>query len=270
MIKTFFKLLLCILVYTIVRIIAMILLPSSQELMELSSAMDPLSMVMFLPISSAFVCFTMFFIIRHTYFGGVKLFLNIIYVMFFVSIFTQHIDTLFIGSAFPAMTRLDIAFTMLSGLFSLLATVPLMIYFFQNKSNVIENIKQNIKSLIPKLGIFGVIYLIIYGLFGFLFIFSVEEFRLFYSSIEINPLMLILFQLLRGILLGIFIIPLKNMIKTKNIFIISVCLVYLCMAVDLIMPNPLLYTKLRMFHLMEMATSMILFGIIVSNILWRK
>jgi uncharacterized protein YneF (UPF0154 family) len=42
-----------------------------------------------------------------------------------------------------------------------------------------------------------------------------EEFRLFYSSIEVNILMLIPFQILRGILLGIFILPSKNMVKQK-------------------------------------------------------
>jgi len=212
----------------------------------------------------------MYFIIKNTYFGGRKLFLNLVIVMFFIQSFTQHIDTLFIGSAFPTMTRLNIILIMLSGLFSLLATVPLLIYFFQNKNNVIETLKLNIQSLIKKLGIIGIIYLFFYMFFGLFVIMRIEEFRMFYSSLEINPIMLIPFQILRGIMLGIFVLPLKSMIKTKNIFIISICLVYLCMAVDLIMPNDLLPTNIRIAHLIEMTISMILFGIIVGNIMWGR
>jgi len=168
------------------------------------------------------------------------------------------------------MTRLDILFTILSGLLSLLATIPLLVYFFQNKGSTIEKFEVNIKSLIIKLGIIGIIYLLIYLFFGFFVIMRIEEFRLFYSSIEVNPIMIFPFQILRGILLGIFVLPLKNMIKTKKIFIISICLVYLCMAVDLILPNALLPTNIRIAHLMEMTISMIIFGIIAGNIMWGK
>ena len=270
MIKIFLKLFLCVIVYSIIHIITMAILPFSQGLMEVNSSFNPMSSMMFLPISSAFVCFTMYFIIRHTNFGGKRLFLNIIIVMFFIKSFTQHIDTLFIGSAFPEMTRVDIIFNIFSGLFPLLATTPLLVIFFQNKESVAEKFELRIRGFIPKLGIIGIIYLLIYMFFGLFVIMRIEEFRLFYSTIEINPIMLIPFQILRGILLGLFVIPLKSMVKPKKIFIISICLVYLCMAVDLIIPNALLPTKIRMAHLLEMATSMVLFGIIVGNIIWGK
>ena len=42
------------------------------------------------------------------------------------------------------------------------------------------------------------------------------------------------------------------------------------MAIDLIMPNALLPTNIRMAHLIEMTISMIIFGIIVGNIMWGK
>lgn len=100
----------------------------------------------------------------------------------------------------------------------------------------------------------------------------IEEFRLFYNSLEVNPMMIMTFpfQILRGILLGIFAYPLKNMIKTKRTFNISLCLVYLCMAVDLIIPNALLPTNVRVAHLIEMTISMVLFGVIMGNIIWGK
>jgi len=270
MIKVFLKLLLSIIIYSIVYIITMVILPFSQGLMEVDPSFNPMSTMVFLPIKAAFICLTMYFVIKNTCFSGKKLFLNLILVMFFVASFTQHIDTLFIGSAFPAMTRWDIIMNILSGLFPLLATAPLLVHFFQNKNGIIEKLELNIKSLIIKLGIIGIIYLFIYMLFGLFFIMRIEEIRLFYSTIEISPIKLVPFQILRGILFCVFILPLKNMIKTKKIFIISICLVYLCTAVDLILPNALLPTKIRIAHLIEMTTSMTLFGIIVGNIMWRK
>ena len=270
MIKTLLKLLICIIVNSIVFIITNAILPFSQGLIEANSTVNPMSIIMFLPIRSAWLCFTMYFIIKNTHFRGKKLFLNLTFVMFFIASFTQHIDTLFIGSAFPVMTKLDIICTIISGLLSLLATTPLLVYFFQNNDNIMEKMELRIKSLIKKLAVIGIVYLFLYMLFGVFVIMRIEEYRLFYSSIEINPIMLIPFQILRGILLGFFVLPLKNMIKTKKVFIISICLVYLCMAVDLILPNALLPTNIRMAHLIEMTISMTIFGIIVGNIMWGK
>jgi len=270
MIKTVLKLIVCIIVYTIVNVIANGVLPFSQGLMETNLSINLRLVMMFMPIMSAWICFTMYFIIRNTYFGGKKLFLNLLFVMFFIPSFTQHLDTLFIGSAFPVMTRTDNILNILSGLFPLLATAPLLVYFFQNKNNMIEKSELNIKSLMIKLGIVGIIYLAIYVFFGIFIIMRIEEFKLFYSSLEVNPVMIIPFQILRGILLGLFILPLKNMVKIKKTFIICVCLVYLCMAVGLIIPNALLPTNVRIAHLIEMTISMILFGIIAGNIMWGK
>ena len=268
--KVFFKLLLCIVVNFVAYMIANAVLPHSQGLTELNSSINPMSMMMFLLLKCTWLCFTMFFIIKNTCFGGKKLILNLILIIFFITSFTQHIDTLFIVSAFPVMTKLDIISTILSGLFSILVTAPLLVYFFQNNGNVVENIKLNLKSLVIKLGIIGIIYLILYLFFGFFVIIRIDEFKQFYSSLEVNPAMLILFQILRGILLGIFVLPIKNMVKTKKIFIICIYFVYLCMAVDLIIPNTLLPTNLRRAHLIEMTISMIIFGTIVGNIMWGK
>jgi len=121
-------------------------------------------------------------------------------------------------------------------------------------------------------------------LFGYFVAWQFEELRLFYSdsteklsfwgqmanNIKTNPI-IIPFQILRGILFGIAIIPIKNMVsKNKTVFIISVCLIYLCTAVVLIIPNVLFPDMVRIAHLMEMSSSMLLFGIIVGNILWSN
>jgi hypothetical protein len=195
-----------------------------------------------------------------------------------------QIETLFFGSAFAVLTKPDIILIMLAGLFPLLGTVPLLVKFFKNKNIIHKKNKINIKDIAIRLAIIGIIYLCIYMAFGYFVAWQFEELRLFYTgsteklsffgqmvnNIKTNTV-IIPFQILRGILFGAAIIPLKNMVnKNKIIFIINVCLIYLCTAIVLIIPNVLFPDTVRIAHLIEMGSSMLLFGIIVGNILWEK
>jgi hypothetical protein len=81
---------------------------------------------------------------------------------------------------------------------------------------------------------------------------------------------LIPIQIILGILFGIFVLPLKNMFNKKITFITSVCFVYLCTGLLLIIPNALFSDAVRIAHLIEISSSMFLFGIIVGSILWGK
>jgi len=280
MAKTIFKLLLAAILYLILFIVSTALLPFSQGFKELGSSGNPMALL-FLFISGAWTCFTIFFVIKHTDYSGKNLFLNLLFVLFFVQYFMTQIETLFFGHAFTVLTKLDIILLMLAGLFPLLVATALLVKFFQNKNAVYEKEKINIKDIIIKLGIIGIIYLCVYMIFGYFVAWQFEELRIFYSgsgeklsfwgqlanNIKTNPI-IIPFQILRGILFGIAIIPIKNMVsKNKMIFIISVCLIYLCTAVVLIIPNVLFPDMVRIAHLIEMSTSMLLFGIIVGNIL---
>jgi hypothetical protein len=194
-----------------------------------------------------------------------------------------QIETLFFGDAFPVLTKQDVLLIMLAGLFPLLATIPLLMKFFQNKDVVVEKNEMNLKNIVVKLGIIGVIYLCVYMFFGYFVAWQFEELRLFYTgsteklsfwgqminNMKANPV-IFPFQVIRGILFGIFVIPLTYMVKnSKFTFITSICLVYLCTATVLIVPNVLFPDTVRIGHLVEMSSSMLLFGIIVGSILWE-
>ena len=281
--KTFFKLSLSAIVYMIIFMIANAVLPFSQGFRELGASGNPMGLL-FLLIVSVWICFTIYYIIKHTHFRGIKLFLNLLFVLFFVQCFMTQIETWFFGQAFTVLTKSDILCIMLAGFFSLLATIPLLVKFFQNKKEPVESEKLNIKSIVLKLGIIGIIYLTVYMLFGYFVAWQLEELRQFYSGsseklsfwgqmvniAHTNPVSFP-FQILRGILFGTFIIPLIIMVnKSKIAFIASVCLVYLCTAIVLIIPNVLFPDTVRLAHLIEMTSSMLLFGIIVGNILWKN
>jgi len=285
MAKTIFKLLLAAILFSILFIASTALLPFSQGFRELGSSGNPF-VLLFILISGAWTCFTIFFVIKHTDYSGKILILNLLFVLFFVQYFMTQIETLFFGHAFITLSKLDIILLMLAGLLPLLGVTALLVKFFQNNGNntVYEREKINIKDIIIKLGIIGITYLCVYMLFGYFVAWQFEELRLFYTgsteklsfweklanNIKTHPI-IFPFQILRGILFGIAIIPIKNMVnKNKKAFLISVCLIYLCAAVVLIIPNVLFPDIVRIAHLIEMSSSMLLFGIIVGNILWNR
>jgi hypothetical protein len=198
-----------------------------------------------------------------------------------------QIETLFFSNFFPisfaVLTKLDIVFIMFSGFFPILGAVILLVKFFQNKNAIIKTNTTNIKDIILKLGIIGIIYLCVYYIFGYYVAWQFDELRIFYTgsteklsfwgqmvnNLKINPI-IIPFQIIRGIIFGLAILPIRNMLtKNKFVFIISVCLIYLCSALMLIIPNPLFPDIVRIAHLIEMSGSMLLFGIIVGLILWN-
>ena len=285
MVKNILKLLLSIVVYTIVFLLANALLPFSPEFRNsgASEAGDPMSLL-FMLFNSAWICFTIYFIIKNTEVNGKKLFIRLLFIMFFVQSFMTQIETLFFTHAFPVLTRMDIVFIMIAGLFPLLATIPLLMKFFQNKGDALVCSKFSIKRTMLKLGIIGIVYLFVYMIFGYFVAWQFEALRIFYSgsaeklsffgqllnNFNTNPV-IYPFQILRGILFGVFILPLVSMIrKSKLIFTASVCLVYLCTGIMLIIPNVLFPDIVRIGHLIEMTSSMLVFGIITGIILWEN
>ena len=270
MLKTILKLMLCIIVYTIIFMAAGAVVPYSQSFKEMGSSDNPF-LFLFMFFSCACVCFTMYFIIKNAYSKGLKLFLYIFIVMFFIQTFMMHIETLFFGSTLYVVTKLDILLLMLSGLLPFLATIPLLLKFFQiEKDSSIEN-KINYKFILIKLGIIGIMYLCSYILLGYLATWLFEEYKTHYGETIANTPNVYLnasIQVIRGILYGVFIIPLLNILKTKRIFIMSVCMVYLCTSIQLIIPNNIFPDKLRYIYLFEMTGAMLIFGIVVGNILW--
>ena len=283
MVKTIFKFLLATVLFSVLFMAANAILPFSQGFKELGSSGDPMALL-FLLVSSAWTCFAIYFVIKHTEYYGKKLFINLLFVLFFIQYFMTQIETLFFGGAFTGITKLDIILIMFAGLFPLLGAIALLVKFFQNKNAMCETVKINVKDITVKLGIIGIIYLCVYMVFGYFVAWQFEELRLFYTgsteklsfwgqmanNIKTNP-MIIPFQIIRGILFGLAVIPVKNMVnKNKTVFIISVCLIYLCTAVVLIIPNALFPDMVRIAHLIEMSSSMLLFGIIVGYMLFEN
>jgi len=293
MVKTVFKLILLTIIHALVFVIVNAIMPFSQGFKELGASEDPY-VLLFMLVNSGWTCFTIYFITRHTSYRGKSLFFNLLFILFFVQCFMTQIETLFFGNAFPVLTKPDIILIMTASLIPLLVTIPILMKFFLKKPEGVntdtvnqsspKKLSLGIKNILYKLGIIGGIYLFVYMFFGYFIAWQFEELRIFYTgsaeklgffgqmlnNFKTN-LIIFPFQIIRGILFALFIFPLQKMVnKDKKTFIISVCLVYLSTAVMLIIPNVLFPDIVRYGHLIEMFTSMLLFGFITGNILWYK
>lgn len=123
----------------------------------------------------------------------------------------------------------------------------------------------------------------IYFTFGYFVAWKSEMLRVFYSGSSLDSgfieklisnwhdnTIIYPFQYIRGILFACSGLALLNMKwKNKYTFIIGLCLVYLCTAIQLIVPNFLFPDEVRLAHFFEMFSSMLLFGVITSVLLWK-
>jgi len=130
------------------------LMPYSPDFKELGASGDPMGLL-FMLVNSAWSCFTIYFIIRHTQYRGKILFFNLLFIMFFVQCFMTQIETLFFGSAFPVLTKLDILLIMIASLVPLLAVIPLIMKFFISKTENVVRYGHLIEMLISML-LFGI------------------------------------------------------------------------------------------------------------------
>jgi hypothetical protein len=272
MIQKILKFLLAVIVYTAVFIVVSAVMPYSAEFKASGSSDNPFIMLFFFVFAS-FICLTMYFIIRHARINGKRLFFYTVSIMFFVVFFLNQVESLVFGGTLYTITRLDAVLSMLAGLFPLAATAPLLIKSFQtqNDSQVVS--KMNEKYILVKLGIIGIAYLCSYILLGLLMTWQFDGFQTHYGETVMstpNAFINAGFQILRGILFGTAAIPLMSIIKTKQKFVLCVCLVYLCPGIQLILPNGFFPDDLRIAYLFEMTGAMLLFGIVTGNILWRS
>ena len=284
-VKNCLKFLLCVMAYGVVFMLVNAFLPFSQGFIEASEqAAEYQSPAMFLAFVFIFWnCFTAYFIIRHANFCGKKLFVRLFYVMLFVVVFIPGLLAMESAHVHNVMWQ-DMALIMIPGMLSLLAMIPLMMKFFQNnnaKDTFVEHKKLGFKDTVIKLGLCGLVLLPVLVCSYIINVLGFEEYRAFYADTSwvqaiqggnpIGFIPLITIPLFRGILNAFFLLPMLSMItKSKLRFITALCLLVLAPAMTMLVPNPLLPDIVRLLHFASWTGSMLLFGIIAGNILWRS
>lgn len=268
-------------VYMIINGLAYSVLPLSQWFKD-GSAGQETNMVLTI-VYMLWIVGTMYFIVENARCKGLTLYLSVVGCMFFIQSFMTQIETILFNNAFVGLGRSDIFLMMAAELISIAIVVFLMILIVKRKAVENETAKIEWKVFLKRMALNGLIYMVIYFVFGYFVAWKSEELRVFYSgsavdvgffgqlySNAVNSFIVYPFQFVRGMLFTIGTIPLmKIRWKHKNDFIIGVCAVFLCTAISLIIPNFLFPDTVRLTHFAEMVSSMLLFGIITA-VLMKK
>jgi len=280
--KTVLKITGISLLATIIYIIVSAILPFSESF-KAASRNSNTSVIIFLWIVNIWFTSTVFYIGKTAEWNKKWLLWSLIFVYLTVYSFMTQIETIFFKNAFEILSKSDAWLIMLSNIIPLLVIVPLTLKIV-NKKYPETNPKIEIKlsTILTKVGILAVVYVVIYFLFGYFVAWQFADVREFYSgttekqtfiSLMIGNFQnsnVVTFQFLRGILFSTFILPIVFMFKDKNKqLLISLVLVYLSTAIVLIIPNFLFPATVRWAHFIEMMSSMTTFAVI-TWLAWKK
>jgi hypothetical protein len=119
----------------------------------------------------------------------------------------------------------------------------------------------------------GVIYVVVYFLFGLLVFMPLvgDAFQSYYGNLQ-TPAWMPLLQVARGIIWAILALPVVRMMKGRRWESnLAVALLFsVLMGFLLLMPNPIMPEKIRRAHFVEVTSSNFLFGWIVAWVLQRR
>lgn len=278
--KTILKFTAMVVIVTIAFIIVSAVVPYSEGLRTANQHIDN-SALLFILLTNAWLCLAIWYIVIKSPWENRRLAFSLIGVLFLIASFMTQIETYFFRTAFPLLTNTDIFWITISNGVPIFAGVPLALYLFKKNSVKQYTIRAltlpPLKEMTVKLTVIGMAYVFVYFVFGYYVAWQVEELRVFYSgnatdpgffqqqmnNLEENPV-IYPFQFFRGVLFGVFILPLVLMFRTnhKELFI-SILLVFLSTGIPLIIPNPLFPDSVRWAHFREMISSMFVFALIV-------
>ncbi|NLG02480.1 MAG: hypothetical protein GX567_01385, partial [Clostridia bacterium] len=247
-------------VYMIINGISHSILPFSEWFVTNSMKQETnlgLTMIYMLAISG-----TIYFITQHARCKGKELYMAVIGSVFFTLSFMTQIETIIFGSAFEGLSLHDILLMVLGDFISISLTGLLYILILKRKTQEHEIMTIDWKKFVKCLLLNGLIYMVIYFIFGYFVAWKSEDLRIFYSGSAEDPgffyrlyvnardnFIIYPIQYVRGILFTLGIIPLMRIRwKSKYGFMISVCAVFLCTGMGLIVPNFLFPDAVRLAH----------------------
>ena len=264
--------------YTVVNAVVFALLPFSVNFKtaSLSQNAAPYGMV-FTTVSTVWTVGTICFIRVNSAKKTRAYLLAAVGSVFFVQSFMTQIETLFFGHAFTTLSRCDTFLIVLAGAFPVfVAGMLAMVLFKRFDEQKLPKLNWGKFGVIAVLN--GLIYMVVYFIFGYFVAWQSPELRLFYSgstemisfseklldNFRTSPV-IYPFQWMRGVLFTFSVLPLLRMRwKHKYDYFVGVVLVFLCAAVVLVIPNFLFPDAVRWTHFVEMFGSMLLFGVLTG------
>ena len=218
------------------------------------------------------------YVILRSRWAGWKLILTVFLLFYGVSTFMPQIETAYFISRLPPgmLPRLFLAGLIMAAIFSPLAVLIL------GKVRSAANEPSPLNLTVARVALIVVVYIAIYFTFGYFIAWRNPAVRAYYGGsdpggfitqittlLRTEPMLFVL-QAVRGLLWTAIAVPVIKMLKGEWWESgLAVALVFAVMTSQLLLPNPLMPTEVRMTHLLETATSNFLFGWLVVLILRR-
>lgn len=209
-----------------------------------------------------------------------KLILTIFLLFYGVSTVMPQIESAYFITRLPPgmLPRLFLAGLIMAAVFAPLAV--LILGKAKSSANESSQLKMSMGAWIGKLSLIVVAYIFLYFTFGYFIAWKNPAVREYYGGGELSGFithittllrsepMLFLLQAVRALLWTAFALPVIKMMKgewwERGL---AVALLFAIMTSQLLLPNPLMPTEVRMVHLVETATSNFLFGWLVVLLL---
>lgn len=217
-----------------------------------------------------FWAIAIFYAIRASTLGGLRLVLYLFIALFGLSSIMTQIETIVFLKSFPALSLAMVGQFVLAGFISAVIFTPVAV-FVAGRKKTAGAILIFPKNLPVKILLLSLIYPAIYLFFGYFVAYRFDAVTEFYKNdpmVYSMPL-LIFIQFIRGGLWVIFILPLMATIpEGKKQWIASTLLYSLLVGTQLMIPNPVMPDMVRLGHFLEVTSSMAVYGFLIAWVLY--
>ncbi|NMB58181.1 MAG: hypothetical protein GYA12_03355 [Chloroflexi bacterium] len=254
----------------IVTIIASAVTPQPEIVRAAQNSGNPNTLVLLL-VERLVVALIFAFILENTVVRGWKLVGYMVWAVFGIATFMIQIETIVFGSAFPGLSVPDVLMLVLTAFVGTVIFVPLAILVMGKWKGTNPQTRPLFKKeYLPRVALIAVIYPVIYFFFGYFVAWQFEAVREFYATTTITtaqPLLTII-QIVRGALWVVSALPLLVMFEKRWQIITAIAVSFsLLPSIALILPNPVMPAPVAHAHLIEMVSSMLLFGLVTGWIM---
>jgi len=255
----------------IVIIIASEITPQP-EIVRAAEDSGNMNALLLLLVERLVVALIIAFILENTMVRGWKLTGYMLWAVFGISTFITQIETIIFGSAFPGLSVPDVLMLVLTAFVGTVMYVPLAILVMGKwKGKNPESRPLFRKDYLHRVALIAAIYPAIYFFFGYFVAWQFEPVREFYANstmIATTQPLLTFIQIGRGALWVVAALPLLVMFDKRWQTITAIAVSFsLLPSIVLILDNPLMPAAVAHAHLIEMASSMLLFGAVTGWIM---
>jgi len=259
--------------------LASAILPMRQSILEKTPEMGMMSLPVAMLFTGAANATILLWVARRSSFKGAALAGQLFLVSFLVQYFQTQIETGYFISAFPLLHgNFELYNIILRGAITSALLALLLVWLtgnFSRKERGATNFTVISDKAIKASTWLGLVYFVLYILFGYYVAWQSQELRLFYGGpAEINPfadqilgtLMLKpempFFQYVRGILWIVCLIPIFKGFTGGRVELIALSALVLALlpTAQLALPNPLMPAEVSLYHFWEVSISTGIFG----------